>query len=372
MSRRRDHRRLLALSACVIATVSACSGGKSDRGEPADPAPPREFEATFDVESPIELVAGDGQAWILTGVDGGASLIRIDHTGRTTDVVSLPGHSHRMAPYLDGVVVVHMDCTSGEEPVARVLLVDGGGATVAEEEYAREQGSFDCGDSAWDSVGLIGIYDDVLWMSFPGKELLGYDLGSGRTTTRGELPSGVACVLTDGLYTVMPLDEPYPRANFSDEPYDSAVHRLVDGSWTPLPDTRRVFRGYPLVRPECVGGALRIGPADAPAPAWSPAAGWVDREAYLEPPNVAVPPEAIALGQGGQLFALESDGVIRRVFAGPDESMSVEMVDVPADIFFQHDGPVPLLLFDKSSTVNAGCVQQPEARSTAQCYISSA
>ncbi len=376
MSRRRGRSHLPALSACVIAWVSACSGGERDRAEPAGSPPSRGFEATFDVESPIELVAGDGQVWIRTredeDEDGGASLFRIDHTGRTTDVVSLPGHSHRMAPYRDGVVVVHMVCTSSEEPVVRVLLLDGEGATVAAEDFARGRGSFDCGDSARDSVGLIGVHDDVVWMADSDKRLIGHDLESGRTTARGELPSGVACVLADGLYTVMPLDEQFPRDDLSDEPYESAVHRLVDEVWTPLPDTRRVFPVYPLVRPECVGGALRLGPADAPAPAWSPATGWVDREPYLEPPDVAVPPEAVTFSQAGQLFALESDGVIRRVFAGPDAPMRVETLDVPADVFFQRHGPVPLLLFDKNTTVIAGCVQQPDARPAARCYISSA
>lgn len=47
-------------------TAVACTGGGADAQEPAVPSVPSEFAATFDVESPMGLVAGDGQAWVLT------------------------------------------------------------------------------------------------------------------------------------------------------------------------------------------------------------------------------------------------------------------------------------------------------------------
>lgn len=362
----------------VIALVSACTGGGSDAQEPATPRAPSEFAATFDVESPIALVAGDGQAWILRSDDAGASLSRIDHTGRSTDVVRLPGRDFGMAPYRDGVVVTRHACAAEEceETAVKALVVDAEGATVAEEEFAREWGGLEVSGQGR-GVELIGVQDDVVWINSAGR-LIGYDLTTGRTTdAEAVTPGAVTCVLADGLYTLVVVDEDY----FADEllipaegpgpVFDVEIQRLVDDTWAPVPDSRRGLTYDEIYWKTCTGGGVHAGGSTAPGPVWSASSGWVERGPYLRYPDLATAPEPVARGSRDQLFVLESAGVIRRWFAGPDGPMSSELLEVPADLFVQPYGPGINLRFDASATVIAGCVQKQETWSAARCYIGS-
>jgi len=81
---------------------------------------------------------------------------------------------------------------------------------------------------------------------------------------------------------------------------------------------------------------------------------------------------SVAFSRDDQRFALESDGVIRRVFAAPGAPLSTETVDVPPEVFV-HDrtGPPPGLYFDMSPTVVVGCISQTtfDEPVPAQCFI---
>lgn len=357
--------RWLCVAACVMALLSACSAGGSDGDEPAAPSVPIEFAATFEVDSLIALVAGDDQAWVLTSEDARASLARIDHTGRSTDVVRLPGQSFGMAPYGDGVVVTRRACAAEEceETAVGALVVDAAGATVAEVELARAWGGL---DSSGEGPGaeLLGVQDDVVWMDVAG-ELIGHDLSTGRTTTAERVtPGGLTCVLADGLYALVVVDEDYWTgetvipAEGPGPAFDVEVRRLVGGTWEPVPGSRRSLTHDEIYWQSCAGGGVGAGGGSEPAPVWSAASGWVEKGPYRRYPDAATAPEPTARGSAGQLFVLESAGVVRRWFAGPDGPMSSEVLEVPADLFVQLYEPQVWLTFDVSDTVVAGCVQR--------------
>ena len=388
--------------------------------------------ATFEVERPLQVVAGNNQTWVLEEVDGGAALSRVDHTGALTEVADLVGQSHVMAAYGDGLVVARVACDGDqcEETVTRVLVLDAEGSSIAEEEFAREPGSrvlrspgrwhdmaphgngvvvsrSTCGgeecvetvtellvldgqgstvsehelsrEPGWpadhDRGGeLIGVSEGVAWL-YTSDGLLAYDVQAGRTLDRGEVPDGLAagfiCLLGDGLYTVGPLDTQLPTEVWSDDSYEAVVRRLVDGTWQAVPDSQRSLTVGQLSTPECVGGALRVGRPATAGPAWSPSSGWEDREPALQFDEVGA---LTARGAENQLFVLERPGVVRRVFGGAQAPMSAETLQVPADIFVPPVGPSVHMLFDASATTLAGCVQQYRAEPTqpaADCWIAS-
>jgi hypothetical protein len=178
MFARRTPRLALGLSASVIAVLSACTGSDTD---PARPSAPREFEATFEVESPLQVIAGDGQAWISTGNPFVQLLSTIDHNGRSTEVARVTGQAINMAPFQDGVVVAYLACVGDdcEETATKVLILDGDGSTIAKQELAREPGS----PERSDGVRVFGFYGDVVWIdSSPG--LIGFNAKTGRIDTR--------------------------------------------------------------------------------------------------------------------------------------------------------------------------------------------
>ena len=96
---------------------------------------------------------------MLTQDGSGASLSRIDHTGRSTDVDRLPGVSQGMAPYRDGVVATRVACEGEdcEETAVEIVVLDGTGSTVSEAEYARHAGGLD----STQGVELVGVDGDV-------------------------------------------------------------------------------------------------------------------------------------------------------------------------------------------------------------------
>ena len=175
------HRLLPALVVCAIAAVPGCAG---DDEEAAAPSAPPEFEATFEVERPLQVVAGNNQSWVLEEVDGGAALSRVDHTGARTDVADLVGQSHVMAAYGDGLVVARVACDGDqcEETVTRVLVLDAEGSSIAEEEFAREPGSPEAESGSFDQVGIEGVDGKVIWLE-TSEGLVSYDPDSGRTGT---------------------------------------------------------------------------------------------------------------------------------------------------------------------------------------------
>jgi hypothetical protein len=355
-------------------TAVACAGGGVDAQEPAEPLVPSEFAATFDVESPMGLVAGDGQAWVLRSDGSGAALSRIDHTGRLDEVLQLAGQGFAMAPYRDGVAVVRAACDAEDctETAVTVLALDSGGSTVADAEFARRPGGIqDAGE-----VRLFGVQDDVVWLD-TSDGLIGHDLSTGRTVAQTPSPLGVTCLLADGLYTLVPLDGQYAGhggpivAGAPDPQYDAELHRIVDGEWAPVPGSVQPLDDVQFQLARCQGGGVDTGSGLDAGLVWSPASGWVDREPYLAPLSLTVAPEPTTSGQGDQLFVLEAAGVMRRWSAGPDGPMSPETLDVPADIFVQPFGPVVHLLFDASSSVSVGCVQQSASLPAADCWIGS-
>ena len=189
---------------------------------------------------------------------------------------------------------------------------------------------------------------------------------------------GATCLLAGDLYTPVPVDGQYfghegvPLGNGVPDPvYGFTLSRLDDGIWTTVPDTLHELTDWQFQLARCIGGGMRFGRPDLPGPVWSPLSGWVDRESYLAPPSLEVAPEPVTSGQADQLFVLQTAGVIRRWFDGPDGPMSAETLDVPADIFVQPYGPVVQVFFDASPNVIAGCVQQSLAQPTARCYLRS-
>lgn len=377
----------VALGVLTAAAVlaSGCSGG--DPAEAAAPSAPAQFSATFDVESPMILVAGDGQAWLLRSDGAGAALSRIDHTGRSTDVVRLAGQSFAVAPYRDGVVVTRRACAAEEceENAIQALVLDAAGETAAEAELDRTFGGLDSSGGG-PGLELLGVQGDVVWLD-SSDELIGHDVVAGRTIARVPSPPGATCLLADGVHTLVPLDGQYAGhggwtvAGQSDPEYDAELHRLVDGEWTPVPDSRRPLTDVQFQLANCAGGGVGTDVARVYTEGaefqpiaglvWSPSSGWVERGPYLAPPSLTVAPEPTATGQGDQLFVLQRAGVMRRWFDGPDGPMSSQALDVPADVFVQPFGPSVHLLFDASTTTLAGCVQQSVTESAADCWIGS-
>ncbi len=369
----------LSAIAGALALMVGCTAGASDAEEPATaPGAPSEFAATFDVESPLGLVAGDGQAWVLRSDDAGAALSRVDHTGRSTDVVRLRGQSFALAPYGDGVVVTRLACAAEEceETAVKVLAVDAAGATVAEGEFAREFGGLD-GSGEGRGSDLLGLQDDVVRV-YTGGQLIGYDLTTGRTTTaETATPGAVTCMLADGLHALVVVDEDY----FADEifipafgpgpVFDVEIQRLVDDTWVPVPDSRRGLTYDEIYWQSCTGGGVQAGGGSDPSPVWSSGSGWVERGPYRRYLDLATAPEPTTRGSAGQLFVLESAGVVRRWFAGPDGPMSSEVLEVPADLFVQLYEPQVRLMFDASDTVVTGCVQRQQDLQTARCWLGS-
>lgn len=367
---------LLVAGALVGFSAAACTGGGAE--EPAAPNPPSEFAATSDVESPMGLVAGEGQGWVLRSVDEGASLSRVDHTGRSTEAARLPGQYFGMAPYGDGVVVTRRACAAEEceETAVKVLVVDAAGATVTEDEFAREFGGLEASGEG-PGVELIGVQDDVVGLD-TGGQLIGYDLTTGRTTVaEADEPGGQVCALADGLCTLTVVDGDYVAGEIlipAEGPgpvFDVEIRQLVDGAWAPVPASRRGLTYDEIYGWTCRGGGVHAGGGTAPGPVWSGASGWVERRPYLRYPDLATAPEPTAQGSAEQLFVLESAGVVRRWFAGPDGPMSSEVIEVPADLFVQPYGPGITLRFDASDTVVTGCVQKQENWQTARCWIGS-
>ncbi len=190
MSRRGAHRLVLALSVCAIALVPACGGG-ADVDAPEAPSPPAEFAATAEVDRAMQVLAGDGAAWILSKEDGGASVLRLDHTGELTEVARLTGQSHQMATYGDGVVVARVACGGDdcEDTVAEVRVLDRAGETVAEEEIARREGAPYCESGTCDTVDILGVNGDVVWLEtydilpFTDDRFVSWDPGTGETSS---------------------------------------------------------------------------------------------------------------------------------------------------------------------------------------------
>lgn len=365
---------VVGLAAVVLASLPACSLGASDAGEPAVPRVPAEFSATFEVDTPFQVLAGDGQAWLLASDDKGAALSRIDSTGRLDEVLELPGQGFGMAPYGDGVVVARAACDAEDctETAVKVLALDFDGSTVAEAEFARRPGGIqDAGE-----VRLFGVRDDVVWLD-TSDGLIGYDLSTGRTVAGVSSPQGVTCLLDDGLHTLVPLDGQYfghggwSYAGVPDPQYDVELQRLVDGEWTPVPGSVQPLTDQQFQLARCQGGGVDTGSGLDAGSVWSPRSGWVSRGPYLAPLSLEVAPEPTTTGQGDQLFVLETAGVVRRWFPGSAGPMSSETLQVPADIFEQPFGPVVHMLFDASSSVSVGCVQQPEEPSVYDCWVGS-
>jgi len=293
MSHRGAHRFAAALSICAIALASGCSGGNDDVT-----AAPDEFSATFEVDRVLSVVAGQDQAWVLAEVDGGAAVSRVDHTGRLTEVARLTGQRHEMAPYGDGVVVARAACGGDdcEDTVAEVRVMDRVGDVVVEEEVARGEGAPYCESATCDSVSILGVDGDEVWLE---------------------------------TSDILPFDE-----------------RFV--SWNP--ETGRTGTGRP---PE--GGAD-----------WHPEPSRrIDYDAYQRPPSLEVAPEPVTAGRDGQVFVLESAGIIRR-YVGLEAQ---ETIDVPADVFFQPFDSTRPLFFDRGSSVVVGCIQQGWPGS--ECWIGS-
>lgn len=303
MSRRGAHRLAPALSACVLALVSACGGGGGDADAAEAPSPPADFAATAAVDRAMQVVAGVGAAWILREEDGGASVLRLDHTGELTEVARLTGQRHQIASYGDGVVVARVACGGNdcEDTVAEVRILDWAGETVAEEEIARREGAPYCESGTCDSVDILGVNGDMVWLEthdiLPSttETFVSWDPGSGRTS--------------------------------ADRPSDRGA------DWYPASP------GFPSPR------------------------------AYQRPPDIMRAPEAVAFGQGEQVFVLDAPGQIRRVVGSAAAPREQETLEVPADIFFQEYGPTPSLLFDANPTVLTGCIGH--AWPTSRCWIGS-
>ena len=360
----------------AVLLLSGCSAG--DPVEAAAPSVPEDFSATFEVESPGQLVAGVGQAWLLRGDDSGVALSTIAHTGRIDEVRRLPGQGAGMAPYRDGVVVSRLACDAEEceATAVKVLALDAAGDTVAEGEFDREFGGLES-DGEGRGAELMGVLDDIAWV-YTGGQLIGYDLTTGRTSTaEPTAPGAVTCVLADGLYSLVVVDEDYLAGDIfipAEGPgpvFDVEIQRLVDTTWAPVPDSRRSLTYDEIYWQTCTGGGVDAGSGLEPGPVWSSFSGWVERGPHLAPPSLTVAPEPTATGQGDQLFVLQQAGVVRRWFAGPDGPMSSQTVEVPADIFVQPFGPVVHMLFDASSSAAVGCVQQSAASPAADCWIGS-
>ena len=91
----------------------------------------------------------------------------------------------------------------------------------------------------------------------------------------------------------------------------------------------------------------------------------LDYDQYQGPPSLEVAPEPVTAGRDGQVFVLESDGVIRR-YVGLEAQ---ETIDVPADLFFQPFDSTRPLFFDTSTSVVVGCIQHEWP--AAGCWIGS-
>lgn len=367
---------VFAFSSCVLVLVSACAEVPSKDGAAGD--------GLFTVESPSAVVAADGQAWLLINEGAGQSLSRLELTGPLIPVMDVPGQSVQLAPYRGGVIIASVACSDEgcQETVVNGLVVDGEGLIVSEQELLREP--FGPEDS--DSVRLIGVYEDIVWVN-TNSEVIGYNPQTGQTVARATAQPGATCLLADGqVYALLSLGEPLGgRGVYTgetlDDPYDVGIHRLVDGRWTLLPETRRTLTELQLGVTRCVGGAMRSGPDGSTSPTWSPSSGWTDGlplpgletdEGPVEgPPGLSAPILPQADGRENQRFILESDGVIRRVFGSRDVPLTVDTVNVPADIFKHDSNSLPSrLVFDMSSTVVVGCIEHSsEEIPTGQCYI---
>ena len=191
MSHRGRARLVLALSASLIVMTSACAGGQGEPRDPAITAVPSEFASTFEVESPIAVVAGDDAAWVLTQHrhGDGLSVLRIDHTGRAIDDVRRPGIAVQMLPFLDGVVVARVACATQrcEETASSVLVVDRDGTVRAEEEFAREPGGL---DDSTGGIKLDAVSGDTVWIDTPdGPTIYKPDIGQSDTARPDSTPS---------------------------------------------------------------------------------------------------------------------------------------------------------------------------------------
>jgi hypothetical protein len=380
---------MLGASACLIAFTPACADVQAEPGAPVGSAAPLAGGTTFTVGSLAEVVAADGRAWMLAHEEDGVFLSRVELDGRSTRVMSVPGQSLRLAPYGEGVVVLSVACADSacEETVSRVVVLDGGGSTISQQDLSRKSGPPE--DS--DSVSLIGIQDGRLWAS-AGPELISYDLKTGVTLSRGPRSGGVTCLLDGGLYSLSSLSGPIGfREDLQepfDEPYEVVIEQLINGIWVVLKkgvaleggvvpeETRRILTETELTLTECVGGSLRTGPADEPSPAWAPDAGWFEAEPYTASVNRG-PDQLpfitkIARGQANQFFVLDRDGIVERLVAVPGAPLAVETIEVPEEVFAHgREGPPPGLSFDMSSSVIVGCVSQMsfETISPSRCYI---
>ena len=199
MSGRGVERLVLAWSAGVLALLSACGDGAAE--DPAAHEAPSGTGGSFLADIPGQVVAADGQAWMTSYDDGDQRLSRVDLTGRRTDVMPVYGHSLQLAAYRDGVVVVNIACADEEcdATVTRVVVLDGEGSTVSEQDHAREPGAPE--DS--DGVRLVGVQEDLVWIQ-TSAGLIAQDARTGETVARGQLPdeSFGPCLLEDGMYSL--------------------------------------------------------------------------------------------------------------------------------------------------------------------------
>lgn len=98
-------------------------------------------------------------------------------------------------------------------------------------------------------------------------------------------------------------------------------------------------------------------PSDKGSDWLSSSPGYRDPTPYQRPRSIERAPESVAFGSGDQVFVLDDPGRLRRLVGSAGAPREEEVLDVPADIFFQEYGPTPGLLADANSTVLVACIR---------------